>query len=117
MLLAVLLVQVDLLQARLCQMLGRSLYIDEHTAKFYLEDSGGDIKAAMEAFGEHTADALGGQAFCQCSSAPQNRSVHVFLIFISAADMSATQNWYAPRCTGHNGVAGTQPRRTGGLPE
>lgn len=47
--------QVDLLQARLCQMLGRSLYIDEHTAKFYLEDSGGDIKAAMEAFGERSS--------------------------------------------------------------
>lgn len=45
-------VQVDMLQARLCQMLGRSLYIDEATAKFYLEDAGGDMKGAMEAFGE-----------------------------------------------------------------
>lgn len=43
--------QVDILQARLCQMLGRSLYIDEATASFYLEDAGGDMKAAMEAFG------------------------------------------------------------------
>lgn len=33
-------------------MLGRSLYIDESTAKFYLQDAGGDMKAAMEAFGE-----------------------------------------------------------------
>ena len=47
------LLQVDLLQARLCRMLGRSLYIDEDTAKFYLQDAGGDMKAAMEAFGEH----------------------------------------------------------------
>jgi hypothetical protein len=45
-------VQVDILQARLCQALGRSLYIDEATAKFYLEDAGGDMKTAMEAFGE-----------------------------------------------------------------
>lgn len=44
--------QVDILQARLCQALGRSLYIDEATAKFYLEDAGGDVKTAMEAFGE-----------------------------------------------------------------
>jgi hypothetical protein len=36
----------------LCQALGRSLYIDEATAKFYLEDAGGDMKTAMEAFGE-----------------------------------------------------------------
>lgn len=44
--------QLDLLQAKLCQLLGRSLHIDDSTAKFYLEDAGGDVKAAMEAFGE-----------------------------------------------------------------
>lgn len=44
--------QGDILQARLCQALGRSLYIDEATAQFYLEDAGGDMKTAMEAFGE-----------------------------------------------------------------
>jgi hypothetical protein len=43
--------QVDALQAKLCHMLGRSLYIDVHTAQFYLEDAGGDVKAAMHAFG------------------------------------------------------------------
>lgn len=41
-----------MLQGRLCHMLGRSLYIDEATAQFYLQDAGGDLKAAMEAFGE-----------------------------------------------------------------
>lgn len=44
--------QLDMLQAKLCQLLGRSLMIDESTAKFYLEDAGGDVKAAMETFGE-----------------------------------------------------------------
>eukprot|EP00879_Flechtneria_rotunda_P020785 GHRR01021880.1.p2 GENE.GHRR01021880.1~~GHRR01021880.1.p2 ORF type:complete len:128 (+),score=23.49 GHRR01021880.1:330-713(+) len=44
--------QVEALQAKLCQMLGRSLYIDDATAKFYLEDANGDMKAAMEAFGK-----------------------------------------------------------------
>jgi len=52
--------QVDVLQARLCQLLGRSLYIDEATAKFYLEDAEGDMKAAMEAFGETPAGGGGG---------------------------------------------------------
>lgn len=50
--------QADVLQARLCHMLGRSLAIDTATAQFYLEDAGGDMKTAMEAFG--------GCAVCAC---------------------------------------------------
>lgn len=44
--------QFEALEAKLCQLLGRSLYVDEATAKFYLEEANGDIKAAMEAFGK-----------------------------------------------------------------
>jgi hypothetical protein len=44
--------KLDLLQAKLCQLLGRSLHVDDSTAKFYLEDAGGDVKAAMEAFAD-----------------------------------------------------------------
>eukprot|EP00879_Flechtneria_rotunda_P015610 GHRR01016325.1.p1 GENE.GHRR01016325.1~~GHRR01016325.1.p1 ORF type:complete len:226 (+),score=72.59 GHRR01016325.1:157-834(+) len=47
--------KVEALQAKLCQMLGRSLYIDDATAKFYLEDANGDMKAAMEAFAQDLA--------------------------------------------------------------
>jgi hypothetical protein len=46
------LLQLDALEAKLCQLLGRSLHVDSDTAKFYLDEAGGDIKAAMEAFGE-----------------------------------------------------------------
>jgi hypothetical protein len=31
--------------------------VDSDTAKFYLDEAGGDIKAAMEAFGESKAAA------------------------------------------------------------
>lgn len=51
-LLACLLLQLEALEAKLCQLLGRSLHVDSDTAKFYLGEAGGDIKAAMEAFGE-----------------------------------------------------------------
>lgn len=44
--------QFEALEAKLCQLLGRSLYVDEATAKFYLDEANGDIKAAMEAFGK-----------------------------------------------------------------
>eukprot|EP00775_Hariotina_reticulata_P005719 gene5719-5959_t len=46
---------IDALQAKLCVLLGRSLHVDESTAKFYLEDAGGDVKAAMEAFAQDLA--------------------------------------------------------------
>jgi stress-induced morphogen len=49
---AAFLLQLDALEAKLCQLLGRSLHVDSDTAKFYLGEAGGDIKAAMEAFGE-----------------------------------------------------------------
>eukprot|EP00877_Chromochloris_zofingiensis_P003472 jgi/Chrzof1/13125/Cz07g20230.t1 len=42
--------QIDALRAKLSLWLGRSLHIDEATAKYYLEDANGDVKAAMTAF-------------------------------------------------------------------
>lgn len=44
--------QLDALEVKLCQLLGRSLHVDDSTAKFYLDEANGDVKAAMEAFGE-----------------------------------------------------------------
>lgn len=73
--------QVDILQARLCQMLGRSLYIDESTASFYLEDAGGDMKAAMEAFGgcQQACSAVGMQgAFPAAGSRMWHTTGHCF---------------------------------------
>ncbi len=40
--------QVEVLRSKLCAMLGKCLHIDEATAKFYLEDAGGDLKAAIK---------------------------------------------------------------------
>uniref|UniRef100_A0A383VBY3 F-box domain-containing protein n=1 Tax=Tetradesmus obliquus TaxID=3088 RepID=A0A383VBY3_TETOB len=47
--------KLEALEAKLCQLLGRSLHVDADTAKFYLGEAGGDIKAAMEAFAQDLA--------------------------------------------------------------
>lgn len=56
---------VDALQAKLTRALGRSLLVDADTASFYLQDAGGDMKAAMRAFGA-LSERAEGQGGAQC---------------------------------------------------
>lgn len=42
--------QVQQLKGKLSHLLGKTLHIDESTAKFYIEDADGDLKVAMERF-------------------------------------------------------------------
>jgi hypothetical protein len=48
------------LRAKLTLLLGKSLHVDEQTAKFYLEDANGDVKAAMTNFGKMGWVCMGG---------------------------------------------------------